>query len=266
MSGATRTTAAPARTGGASLRSLGELTGLELKLLLREPLTVLFTLALPLVLLYVLGGVFGNTPDPTGEFYRGVGAMTYYVPAYVALVIASLGLIGLPVHLAAYREQGVLRRFRASSMPTWQVIAAQLVVTLVLSVVGAAILVAAAAATYDIAGVDEPLGLALAFAVGALAFAAIGVLLGAVLPTARAAQAAGVLLWFVMLIVGGAGPPPEALTSEMRTVAEAFPLHHLIVAVQDPWLGFGINWAEIGIVAGIGAAAAVAARLLFRWE
>ena len=40
---------------------------LEQKLFLREPLTVLFALAPPLVVLFVMGGVFGN--DATPEVY-----------------------------------------------------------------------------------------------------------------------------------------------------------------------------------------------------
>jgi hypothetical protein len=44
-------------------------------------------------------------PDPQSQVYRGVGAMTYYVPASIGLVIATMGLIGLPVHLAGYHER-----------------------------------------------------------------------------------------------------------------------------------------------------------------
>ena len=55
---------------------------------------MLFTLALPLVILHVLGGVFGSTPNPD---LRGVRPINYYLPAYVGLLIASIGLIGLPV-------------------------------------------------------------------------------------------------------------------------------------------------------------------------
>jgi hypothetical protein len=58
------------------------------------------------------------------------------------------------------------------------------------------------------------------FVVVALAFASIGVLLGAVLPSSRAAQALGVLLWFVLLNLGGAGPPPEALSGAMSTIGD----------------------------------------------
>jgi ABC-2 type transport system permease protein len=123
-------------------------TWVELKLFKREPLTVAVTLGLPLVLLFVLGGVFGNTPDP--EVYRGVGPMDYYVPAYIGLVIASLGVVGLPAHLSAYREHGVLRRFRASSVPMWAILGAQVLVTLIISALGSVLLIAVAAPTYDI--------------------------------------------------------------------------------------------------------------------
>lgn len=215
---------------------------IEMKLFAREPLTVVFTLALPLVLLFVLGSVFGNTPE--ADVYRGVGAMDYYVPAYAALVTASLGLIALPTHLAEYRERGILRRFRASTVPLWAVFGAHALVAVVSAAVGSALLIAVAALTYDIAAPVSPLGFAAAFALGALAFASIGGLLGAAMPTARAAQGAGVLLWFVMLMIAGAGPPPEVLSDAMRAVADATPLRHVILLLQDPWLGFGWNGTE----------------------
>jgi len=248
------------------MRTLAEITWLELKLFAREPLTVIFTLALPVLVLYVLGGVFGNTPDPGGRTFRGVGPMTYYVPAYVGLVIASMGLIGLPVHLASYRERGVLRRLRASSMPLWSILGAQLVVTLAASVVGSVLVLILAALTYDVASPASPGGVLVAFVLGALAFAAAGILLGAVMPTARAAQGAGILLWFLMLMVAGAGPPPEVLPAALTRVADVTPLRHVVLALQDPWLGFGSNLSELGIVAGVAVGCGLLALRLFRWE
>ena len=94
------------------MKTLIKLTWVEIKLFIREPITVVFTLALPIIFLFVMGGVFGN--KPTANVYRGVGAMNYYVPAYFALVMAAIGVVALPVHLTAYRENGVLRRWRAA--------------------------------------------------------------------------------------------------------------------------------------------------------
>jgi ABC-2 type transport system permease protein len=46
------------------------------------------------------------------------GGADYHVPADIATVIAAIGLIGLPVHLASSRERGVLRQFRAAGTDT----------------------------------------------------------------------------------------------------------------------------------------------------
>jgi ABC-2 type transport system permease protein len=41
------------------------------------------------------------------------------------------------------------------------------------------------------------------------------------------------------------------LGAALRTVGTALPLKHLVVAVQDPWLGRGVNWTETAILLGI---------------
>ena len=95
------------------------------------------------------------------------------------------------------------------------------------------------------------LGVAFSLTLGMLTFAAIGFLLGVAMPTARAAQSVGMLLWFLMMMVSGAGPPPEVLSRTLRGIATATPLKHVIVALQDPWLGRGVNWTETLILVGI---------------
>lgn len=245
------------------MRVLAKLTFVELKLFLREPLTVLFSLALPLTVLFVMGGVFGNEAEL--DVYRGVGAMNYYVPAYLALVAAAVALISLPAHIAGNRELGVLKRYRASSMPAWAVVASQVAATFVIAAISAVVLVVVAMPVHDVVGPDSLGGVLLAFLLVGLMLAAVGVLLGAVLPTARAAQALGVLLWFVMLMVGGAGPPPEVLSGVMATVGDWTPLAHSIRVLQDPWLGLdaGLSWLIIGLI--LVAATGLALRF-FRWE
>jgi ABC-2 type transport system permease protein len=240
------------------------LTWIELKLFLREPVTVVFTLALPPLILYVLSEVFGDVPDPGGAVFRGVGGATYYLPAYIGLVVASLGLIGLPVHLAAYRERGVLRRFQAARVPARALIAAQFVVLAVGVAAGAFLLLVLAAVTWDVRWPGSWLGVAVAALLGTVAFAAIGMLLGAVMPTARAAQGIGLLLWFTMMMVCGAGPPPEVLSPALARVGDLLPLKHLVVALQDPWLGFGVNWTEMAVLFAVGAVAAILAGLALR--
>ena len=95
-----------------------KLTWVELKLFLRDPLSLVFTLALPFFFLFVLNSVFGTEPedDPEEDVWRGVAPADFYVPAYVGLVMAAVGLLSMPVRLATYRERGVLRQFRAGGV------------------------------------------------------------------------------------------------------------------------------------------------------
>ena len=248
------------------MRTIAKMTWVEIKLFVREPLTVVFTLALPLFILFIMGGVFGNTPDPDGVVYRGVGPMDYYVPAYIGLLIASIGLIGLPVQLAGYRERGVLRRFRAASVSVWSVVGSQTLVSVVVALAGAILLVAVASIAYDFNLPQSPGTVIAAFLLSVLTFASLGIFLGALLPTARAAQGAGVLLWFVMMILSGAGPPPEVLNTAMRTISSITPLKYVILLLQNPWLGFGWDLAVMGIVVGFLLVPALLTVRFFRWE
>ena len=246
------------------MRIVFELAKLELKLFFREPITVIFTFGLPLIFLPVMGSVFGNAPNP--NIYRGVGAMNFYTPAYISLVLASIGLIQLPVHLSAYKERGVLRRFRASSISGSAIFGSQTMVSLVVSLVGAAGVMAIGFLFFSVQAPHDWVGVILMFLLGLLCFVAIGVLLGALLPNARATQGAGLILYVVMMLLGGSGPPREVLSRPLQITGDITPLRHVVTMIQDPWLGLGYNLDEMLIVAGFTVAAAVISIRIFRWE
>ena len=105
----------------------------ELRLLLREPLVLAFVFAFPVITVLVLGGVFDDD-DPA---FEGALPSDYYIAAYFGVVIAAVGLIMLPVHIASYREAGVLRRFDAAGFPRWAFPVSQLVIGAVFVAIGA---------------------------------------------------------------------------------------------------------------------------------
>jgi ABC-2 type transport system permease protein len=233
------------------MRALAKLTLIEAKLFTREPVTMFFTFASPLLFLFVMGGVFGNVSREGFDSFRGLPAMDFYTPAYVALVLTSVGVVGLPGHLTGYRERGVLRRFRASSLSTWRVFGAQGLVSLATAAVGGILIVIAGLIAFNVSLPGNPFLVLAGFLVSALSFASLGILLGAILPTSRAAQGVGLVLFFVMLILGGAGPPREVMTHAMQVVGDFTPLQHSVTLLQDAWLGLGWNWTEFGVLAGI---------------
>ena len=251
------------------MRTLLKLSWVEIKLFIREPITVIFTLALPVIFLFVMGGVFGNEAD-TGDggtiVFRGVGPLDYYIPAYFALVMMAIGTVALPVHLAGYRERGILRRLRASSISIWSVLGSQIIVSLIIAVIGSLLILVMGLLVYSPNLPHSPGLMVPAFLLGLLCFTALGFFLGAVLPSTRSAQGLGLILFFVMMMLGGAGPPPEVLTGAMDIVGKITPLRHVIIMLQDPSLGFGWNQNASLIVAGITIVLTGLAYRFFRWE
>jgi ABC-2 type transport system permease protein len=236
--------------------AMGRLVRTELILMTREPLTVIFVFIFPVVTMLIIGGSFGTTPTVAFDW---VNPAHWYVASYLTVVIAATGLIMVPVHLASYRERGVLRRFAAAGFPRWSFALAQLVTGLVAVAAGSAILLVVAAPVYGLPSMHQMLRVAAAFALGAVAFVAIGVLLGTVLPSARAAQAVGLILFFPSFLLGAGGPPPHVMGSALRGMSGYLPLTRVTDAVRDPWLGTGPATGSLIVVAVLAVVAATLA-------
>ncbi len=86
----------PSSAGAAGAPPLGS-PRIELRLLGREPMVAVSLIGFPLVTVLVLAGVFGSGPDPE---FGGVAPERPLLAGYVGVVLAALGLITLPVHLA----------------------------------------------------------------------------------------------------------------------------------------------------------------------
>jgi ABC-2 type transport system permease protein len=226
--------------------AVGRLVRAELKLMTRDPLVLTFVFVFPIVTMLIIGGSFGTDPDPA---FAGVNPSHWYVASYLTVVIAATGLVMLPVHLASYRERGVLRRFAAAGFPRWSFAIAQLVVGLVTTAVACVLLLIVAAPVYGIPSVHDGWRVGTALALGALGFVSLGVLLGTLLPSARAAQAVGLLLFFPSFLLGAGGPPPNVMGSVLRNIADRLPLTLVTNAVRGPWLGLGTASGSLIVVA-----------------
>ena len=208
----------------------------ELRLVLREPLVLAFVFAFPVITVLILGGVFS---EEDAVDFDGAVPSDFYVAAYFGVVIAAVGLIMLPVHIASYRERCVLRRFAASGFPRWSFAVAQLAIGLSAIAIAGLLLLAVAAPVYGVPQVDNPVRVAAGIVVGSVAFVSIGVLLGTLLPSARAAQAIGLLLFFPSFLLGVGGPPPAVMSEALREIADRLPLAVANQAIREPWLGIG---------------------------
>src|SRR6516165_4453326 len=147
------------------MSATGRLVKAELKLMVRDPLVLTFVFAFPIVTMLIIGGAFGTRPDRAFEF---TNPSHWYVASYLTVTITAGGLVMLPVHLASYRERGVLRRFTAAGFPRWSFAVAQLIVGLVTIAAASAVLLAVAAPVYGIPALHNVWRVAAALLLGAV--------------------------------------------------------------------------------------------------
>ena len=238
------------------------LTWTESKLFLREPAACFFTLAFPLLLLFAFGAIFGNDPASAPG---AVGYATYALPGYVALTVGSLALLSLPITLATQRDRGILRRFRVTPLRPATVLGTQALVNLLMLFAGTGLLLAAATLTYNIPLPDAPLVTLSALLFAGLTFFALGFLLGALVPTARAAQSIGMGLFFPMLFLSGAAIPQFLFPDWLTTASLALPLTHTTRLLQDAWLHGQWNGTAALVLAGMSVVSTAVAAWAFRW-
>lgn len=248
------------------LRGLWRLTWLEIKIFVREPLGLIGSVAVPVVLFVLLGRSVPRPPETeSSEVPSFVGAD---LPVFVSILIALSAVLSLVTIIAIYREGGILKRLRATPLRPHTILTAHVIVKLLLTAVTLAMLVLAGRRFYPI-GTAVPLAsFALALLFSTLCILSMGFLIASIVPTARFAQPIGGLLFYPMLGVSGLFYPVEALSPTLQIVARALPLTYAVSLLRGIWRGEG--WlAHLGDVAVLVMVFLVCTALsskVFRWE
>jgi ABC-2 type transport system permease protein len=245
------------------MQTISKMTWVELKLKIREPVGTFFTLIFPLLLLFLFGTIYGNEPTP---FLGGRGNVDNSVPGYISIIIGTIALIGLPVTLAEYREQGILRRLRATPLSSTAVLGAQVSAHMVLALLGAALVVGSSFIAYGLMRPSAPIGIIAAIILSCLSFFSVGFLLAGLLPTANSAQAVGMALFFPMMFLSGAGLPQEILPDALVRFSQILPLTHVVNLLRSLWYGTGWDETAVIVLIAMFIISAIVSAKTFRWE
>lgn len=236
----------------------------ELRLFLREPVTLFWGVAFPVILLAIIGAVpSSRTPDAD---LGGLRFVDVYLPVMLAFVLAMLAFNALPPTLAGYREQGVLRRLFTTPVPPSRVLAAQLAIHAGVAVAAIVLLIFVGRIVFGVALPQQPLGFLLALVLAIASVLSIGLLVAAVAPTTRIANGIGMLLFFPMMFFAGLWLPRDSMPSALVHISDATPLGAAVQALQDSTHGDWPTLLHLGVMAAWAIVLGVAATRLFRWE
>lgn len=236
----------------------------ETKLFLREKVALIAVFGLPIALVIGFGMIPGFDKPQKGlsdqigtEFIASVG---------VAIVLATLGLNGVPMVISQYRERGILRRLGVTPVRPATLLIAKLAVWAASAVASVIFLVAVARFGFHVPLPRELAWFLVSFLLAIAALFALGMLAAAVAPTSRAAIGIGWVLFFPSMLLGGIYFPTEEMSAEMRRVGEFTPLGSALHAVRDTWMGLHPSPLYLGIMAGYVIVGGVLAARFFRWD
>ncbi|MGW7367443.1 ABC transporter permease [Streptomyces sp. NPDC054841] len=202
---------------------------LELMQLLRTPREVFTQLSTPLMFL-VLGSVMdGDIPGST------VPMAELMVAGGVTTMVVQAGLLTLTQTLAVEREDGTLLRMKTlpGGIPAYLV--AKTFVMVVTALGGAALMLLAGVLALGSSLPRDPahwLTLVSVLALGLVALAPIGAVIGALLPNSREALGMVMIPLFALLIFSGIYFPVTVLPEVAQNVVQGFPLKWIAQGVR----------------------------------
>ena len=260
MTTAAVTSRLPRRRG--TLRLLAHQVRYEQLSFWRNPQSAVFTFVFPVVFITIIGALFGGVSK--SSYFGGLSALQYYVPTIAALSVLGSCYGQLAVALAARRQNGMLKRARATPLPAWGYFAGLLAHCVLVSVVDVALIVTVG----HLYGVPFPAdwpAIVLTLVLAAASFCALGVAVASVIANAEAAPAVAQLVLFPLLFISGTYLP---IHSEMlNRIAGWLPVRPFNEALTGPFAGLGgVDWRHLAVLAAWGAAGAFVAVRRFRWN
>ncbi|MEO8520243.1 MAG: ABC transporter permease [Acidobacteriota bacterium] len=249
------------------LRGLWRLTWLEIKIFVREPLGLIGTVGVPVLVFVALGRLFSyGTASGADEAPRSV---TVDLPILASMIMALSAVLSLVTIISIYREGGILKRLRATPLRPHTILGAHVLVKLVFTALTLAAM-ALAGRRYFPSGADGAplLSFGVALLVSTLSIISLGFVIASAVPTARFAQPIGTLILYPMLGLSGLFLPVAAMPPVLQAVARVLPLTYAVSLLRGIWRGDG--WlAHTGDLAGLAlifvVCTAVSSRI-FRWE
>jgi ABC-2 type transport system permease protein len=249
-------------------QAFGLLVATEIKLAWRYPVGLFVSIGVPLLLLVIFGSI-PKTTHPE-KALGGISFFNLYVPSLLVFVLLVLSVGTLPQQLATYRQQGVLRRMSTTPVqPAW-LLAAQLTVIVILSVIGITILLGVGAVVFGLAlphSAGGYLGALAALVLTAAATLGLGLCGAALAGTPQIAQAITMVLFYPLAFFSGLYVPLSVIHSgAIHLIAKVMPTGAGFNALHAVFTGQSPGAEPLLVLAGWAVVAGLAAARLFRWE
>jgi ABC-2 type transport system permease protein len=238
----------------------------DLRGFLRNRQARFFTLVLPLLFLVIFVSIFGNNKLGSAD----VPARIYYVPGISALAVIAASFVNLVITITVLREEGILKRRRATPAPAWVLIAGRTLMAIGVSLASMVVLMLVGRFAYGVRLPTHTIpGVAVTAVVGSISFCTLAYAFTTVIENEDAAQPMVQAVMLPLYFISGVFIPALSLPSWLSHVAQVFPVEHLSDGLHHAFAsgttGMGIVWSDIGVLALWGAIGLAVALVRFSW-
>lgn len=254
-----------------SFKMMRTLFRTDLLIYVREPAAAFFTFAFPILLLSILGEIFGRYPHqftlPDGTLVDTTYISVFF-PGFVAFIIANLALQSAPIFLASQRTSGWFRMLQLSPLRLSWVITIRVVMYFAIFVFSYALMYLLARQIFGLQFFGQLLPCGLVMLLCFASFGSIGFLLGGLFNSASTTQAVASIIFFLMYFTSGSAIPRDQFPDWLFRATELNPMTHVVDLLIAVWTGqtFDQLWGSALVVALMGVAGFVLTPLTFRWD
>lgn len=220
------------------MKSFRTLLKNELKLNIRNMNMVIFAVIMPLIVLIILGFIYGTKPAADGTAY------TFMEQSFGALCCISIcagGLMGLPLVVSEYRERKILKRFQVTPISPAKLLLVEFLIYVIYCIVSMLTLFLSAMLFWKIKIHGSFLLFLGSWLLTVVSTLSIGLLVGGIAKNMKSASVIACILYFPMLIFSGATFPFEVMPIIMQKIIGILPLTQGMQLMKAAFLGIPLE-------------------------
>ncbi len=205
------------------MTNLITLTGMRVRLALRNKMFFFFSIVMPFGFFFLWLGVFAKGIPAACAFYLG--------PVVAFNVMGSFW--GLSATLVMFREQGILRRFHVAPVSAADMLGSSVIANFALTLPTVLAELLFASLVFHVHTLASLPGILILVAVGTVSFGSLGLVIASVTNTMQETQILNQLLWLPLIFLSGATIPLAYLNTTVQRVGLFLPATYLVNALQQ---------------------------------
>lgn len=245
------------------MRILAGQIALETKLFFRRKDELFWNLAFPMFFMVLYGLIYGNT------MWGDILAIEYMFPGIVVMALMVNGIMVTATVFVEERGKGIYRRLSLTPLKRQTIIGAQILHRYIVTLVQTLLLLVVGVFAFKVSIVGNYFFFWLVLTFGALCFLSIGFALATLIRSTRSATPICMIVFFMMLFLGGIFFPTNIMPNFLVVISKALPSTHLndalrMITIEGARLGAA--WLELLVVGGWLVICLGLSIKFFRWE